>query len=91
MSGKNELFLSFFSVLVFSGARVSSIFSISSISSRGDGLNPNLLYPPLEEDRGDLGWASSISSILTRSYLINSVNFTFAETRHIFQLEFFCP
>jgi hypothetical protein len=29
-----------------SGARVSSI---SSISSRGDGLDLNLLYPPLEE------------------------------------------
>jgi hypothetical protein len=40
----------------FSGARVSSISSISyissisSISSRGDGLNPNVLYPPLEEE-----------------------------------------
>jgi hypothetical protein len=31
----------------FSGARVSSI---SSISCRGDGLDPNLLYPPLEEE-----------------------------------------
>jgi hypothetical protein len=29
---------------MFRGARV------SSISSRGDGLNPNLLYPPLEEE-----------------------------------------
>jgi hypothetical protein len=29
--------------LMISGARV------SSISSRGDGLDPNLLYPPLEE------------------------------------------
>jgi hypothetical protein len=32
---------------ICSGARVSSI---SSISSRGDGLDPNLLYPPLEEE-----------------------------------------
>jgi hypothetical protein len=32
---------------ICSGARISSI---SSISSRGDGLNPNLLYPPLEEE-----------------------------------------
>jgi hypothetical protein len=23
---------------------------VSSISSRGDGLDPNLLYPPLEEE-----------------------------------------
>jgi hypothetical protein len=30
-----------------SAARVSSI---SSISSRGDGLDPNLLYPTLEEE-----------------------------------------
>jgi hypothetical protein len=30
--------------IMSSGARV------SSISSRGDGLNPNLLYPPLEEE-----------------------------------------
>jgi hypothetical protein len=33
-----------------SGARVSSVSYISSISSRGDGVNPNLLYPPLEEE-----------------------------------------
>jgi hypothetical protein len=29
---------------IYSGARV------SSISSRGDGLYPNILYPPLEEE-----------------------------------------
>jgi hypothetical protein len=65
MSGKNELFLSFFSVLVFSGARVSSIFSISSISSRGDGLNPNLLYPPLEEE-GFLYFFNSYQKLLNK-------------------------
>jgi hypothetical protein len=37
-----------------SGARVSSISSISSISSRGEGLDPNLLYPPLEEEEPHL-------------------------------------
>jgi hypothetical protein len=47
---------------------------VSSISSRGDVLNPNLLYPPLEE-KGLLYFRHS-----HKSYLINAVNFTFAET-----------
>jgi hypothetical protein len=35
---------------IYSGARVSSISSISSISSRGEGLDPNILYSSPEEE-----------------------------------------
>jgi hypothetical protein len=45
---------------MYTGARVSSISTIFFI---GDGLNPSLLYPPLEEEGG----ASSISTIITEA------------------------
>jgi hypothetical protein len=52
--------------------------SVSSISSRGEALDPNLLYPPLEEEGPPLFLNSH------RSYFINDVNFTFAETGHFY-------
>jgi hypothetical protein len=53
---------------------------VSSISSRRDGLDPNLLNPPLEEEGPPL----SLNSC--RSNLINAVYFTFAENRDIFSV-----
>jgi hypothetical protein len=53
----------------------STVVPVSSISSRGDALYPNLLYPPLEEEGPPL---------FPHSYLINTVIFTFAETGHFF-------
>jgi hypothetical protein len=53
---------------------------VSSISSRGDGLDPNLLYPPLEEEASKRrkGLLYFLNSHIC--CLINAVNFTFAET-----------